>query len=136
MSPGAALAGVSATLGFLLELAVYVAAGYWGFTRRPPRLPARRARSARRARRARPARLALAARLVSALAVVALMAGVWSLFGAPSALHPVHGAGRAVLELGWFGAGAAALVATGRRRAALWFAAAWAVATVLELTVS
>jgi hypothetical protein len=108
------LAGGSATLAFLLEMAVYVSAGYWGYTRRP---------------------LALPLRLALSVGAVALLVVVWSLFGAPSAVHPVHGAGRAVLELGWFGAGAAALLGVGRRRLAVWFTAAWVVSTVLELTV-
>jgi hypothetical protein len=108
------LAGVSATLAFLLELAVYLAAGYWGWTRRA---------------------LALPLRIVLAVGAVALLIVVWALFGAPSAAHPVHGAGRAALELGWFGAGAAALFAAGRRRLAFGFTAAWVVSTVLELTV-
>jgi hypothetical protein len=106
--------GVSDTLAFLLELAVYLAAGYWGWTRRA---------------------LALPLRLVLASGAVALLIAVWALFGAPSAVCPVHGAGRVALEAGWFGAGAAGLFAAGRRRLALAFTAAWVVSTVLELTV-
>ena len=109
------LAGVSAALGFLLELACYVSAGYWGFTRRA---------------------LARPLRLLLAVGAVALLVVVWGQFGAPSgATYPLHGVGRAVLELVWFGAGAAALFAAGRRRLGLSYLALWALCTVLELTV-
>jgi hypothetical protein len=105
---------VSATLAFLLELAVYASAGYWGFTRRALGLPLR---------------------LLLGAGAAALLITVWALFGAPSATYPLHGAGRAVLELLWFGAGAAALFAAGQRRAGMGFTVAWVVSTVLELTV-
>lgn len=106
--------GAGAVLAFLLELAVYAAAGYWAFTR-PGRWPKR---------------LALAVAAVVALIVV------WGLFGAPSATYPLHGFPRAVLELCWFGSGALALLAARRRPAALIFVVAWVVSTILNLTLA
>ncbi|PPS83708.1 DUF2568 domain-containing protein [Streptomyces sp. MH60] len=38
----------------------------------------------------------------------------WAPFGAPRARYPARGGGRVVLEVLWFGAGAAALAASGR----------------------
>ncbi|RAG81392.1 hypothetical protein DN069_32970 [Streptacidiphilus pinicola] len=114
MSAGTVLGGVSATLAFLLELAVYGCAGYWGLTR---------------------SALARPLRILLAVGALVLLVVVWALFGAPSAAYPLHGVGRAALELVWFGTGAAALFAAGRRRAGCWYLAAWALSTVLELTV-
>lgn len=105
------MGAANAVLAFLLELGVYTAAGWWGFTRRAP----------------------LVLRLLLASALVVLFAVVWGLFGAPSAVYPLHGAARAVLELCWFGAGTAAWAATKGRWAAAWFAGAWLLSTVLVL---
>ncbi|WP_306191032.1 YrdB family protein [Streptomyces sp. MK5] len=102
---------VSGVLAFLLEIGVYAAAGWWGFTRR----------------------VHLLLRLVLAVCLVALFAVVWALFGAPSAVYPLHGAARAVLELCWFGAGAGAWAAVKGRQAALWFCGAWLLSTALEV---
>ncbi|MFE0460433.1 YrdB family protein [Kitasatospora sp. NPDC058965] len=110
MNAGTALTAASATLAFLLEMAVYVSAAWWALTR-----------STRRA-----FRLALAA------AAVLLLAAVWGQFGAPTAAHPLHGPARAALELLWFGTGALALRTAKGPRAALWFTAAWALSTALE----
>ncbi|WP_051845207.1 YrdB family protein [Streptomyces sp. NRRL S-813] len=105
---------VSGVLAFLLEIGVYVAAGWWGFTRR----------------------VHFVLRLVLAVCLVALFAVVWALFGAPSAAHPLHGATRAVLELCWFGAGAGAWAAVKGRKAVLRFCGAWLLSTALKLAFS
>ncbi|MBO2445785.1 YrdB family protein [Actinomadura barringtoniae] len=102
---------LNATVAFLLELAVYAAVGYWGFTK-VARLPFR---------------------LAAAAGAVALMAVIWGLFGAPSATYPLHGPARAVLELAWFGVGAAAWLNARGRRAAFLFAGGWVVSTSLAL---
>ncbi|MFF2144023.1 YrdB family protein [Kitasatospora sp. NPDC058190] len=86
-----------ATLALLLEMAVYVSAGYWGWTR-TTRLPLR---------------------LALATGAVAVLAEVWGLFGAPTATHPLHGTARVLLELGWYGTGTLALLTARRRRTAL-----------------
>ncbi|MFF3329606.1 YrdB family protein [Streptomyces sp. NPDC002888] len=78
---------------FLLELAVYAAVALWGFT----------------ASDKWPVKV-----LLGVGAPVAMIA-VWALFGAPRAPYAVHGGGRVVLEALWFGAGAAALAASGRQ---------------------
>ncbi|MFJ5233747.1 DUF2568 domain-containing protein [Kitasatospora sp. NPDC088391] len=82
---GLTLLGVAA---FAVELAVYAAAGWWGWAR-----PGRRAW-----------------RLSAAVAAVLGLALPWGWFAAPTANHPLHGAARAVFELCWFGAGALAAV--------------------------
>jgi hypothetical protein len=100
----------NAVLALLVELAVYAAAGYWGFTRDG----------------------GLPKRLLLALGVPALLALVWGYFGAPAATYPVHGPFRALLELGWFGSGAAALYASRGHRTALWFVAAYLLTTAIQ----
>lgn len=105
------MSAVSGVLAFLVEIGVYVAAGWWGFTRR--------------------AHLVL--RLLLAMSLVAVFAVVWGLFGAPSAVHPLHGTARAALELCWFGAGAGAWAAVKGWRASLWFCGAWLLSMALEL---
>ncbi|MCD0484569.1 YrdB family protein [Streptacidiphilus sp. ASG 303] len=105
-----AVEGVDAVLAFLVELAVYAAAGYWGFTRDG----------------------GLPKRLLLALGTPALLILAWGLFGAPTAAHPVHGPARALLELCWFGSGAAALWASRGRRPALLFAAAYLLSTAVR----
>jgi Protein of unknown function (DUF2568) len=96
-------------LAFLLELAVYAATGYCAYRRTPHRV----------------------ARWVLAFAVPLALAVVWGLFGAPSAAFPAHGAARAVLEVGWFGAGAAALGLAVGRRALLAFVLAYLCSTLI-----
>ncbi|MCX5390360.1 YrdB family protein [Streptomyces sp. NBC_00094] len=96
---------------FLLELSVYAAASLWGFT----------------ASDKWPLKL-----LLGIGAPVALIA-VWALFGSPKASYPVHGAGRVVLEVLWFGSGAAALAASGRTGWAVAFAGIFVVNAGLRL---
>jgi hypothetical protein len=112
VSAATVVTGASALLAFLLEMAVYVALGHWAFTR---------SATAGRIRR-----------WAAALAAVLAAALVWGQFGAPTAAHPLHGVGRAVLELVWFGAGALALYSARGPRAGLWFAGAWVLSTVLQ----
>jgi hypothetical protein len=97
-------------VAFGLELAVYAAVSYWGFTasRRWP------------------------VRVLAGLGMPLLFILVWSLFGAPSASHPQHGASRAVLEVLWFGGGALALVVRGRRRLAAAFVIAYLLSTAAQ----
>jgi hypothetical protein len=85
---------VVAVIGFLLELAVYASAGYWGYTH-GTRLPVR---------------------VTLAVAAIAVFAVVWGLFGAPSATWPTHGLVRVVLNVVWFGCGAVLLAASLRER--------------------
>ncbi|MGF1424881.1 YrdB family protein [Kitasatospora sp. LaBMicrA B282] len=99
----------NATVAFLLELGVYVAAGGWGFT----------------AGRRRATRLLLG--LGGPLVLVVL----WALFGAPSAVHPLHGVPRVGFELLWYGAGTAALAAWWRAAPAAAFAAVCVLSGVL-----
>ncbi|BCJ40603.1 hypothetical protein GCM10010168_74090 [Actinoplanes ianthinogenes] len=96
---------------FGLELAVYAAAGYWGFTcsRRWP------------------------VRVLAGVGAPVLFALVWGWFGAPTATYPVQGLGRVALEVLWFGGGAAALWLRGRRTLAVAFVAVYLVTTGAQL---
>jgi hypothetical protein len=102
--------GANAALCFFLELAVYIAVGYWGFKASP--------------------RLAL--KLLAGLGAPLALAVVWGTFASPRAPLPVHGLARAALEFGWFGAGAAALAATGRHAWAVAFGATYLVNAALR----
>jgi hypothetical protein len=89
--------GSAVTLAFLMELAVYAAVTYWGFTR--------------------DARLLV--RWCGGLGALALFITAWALFGAPGATYPLHGAGRVMLEVCWYGLAAVAVqIALGWRAAA------------------
>lgn len=84
--------GANLLLMFLLELGVLFSVGYWGLT-----LDA-----------------ALLVRIAAAAGGVALLVAVWAVFGAAKdARIPLRGPSRAVLEVLWFGGGAAALAAAG-----------------------
>ncbi|MET8626778.1 YrdB family protein [Kitasatospora sp. NPDC004669] len=98
-------------LAFLLELAVYAAAVWFGLTRQVTR----------------PARWALALALPVGYVVV------WALFGAPGATVPLHGVARAVLDLVWFGSAAALLRATSLRRTAVVVAVTYLLTTAVHL---
>ena len=84
---------------FALEVGVYVAAGYWGFTLDGP----------------------LAARVAAGVGAPVLLAIGWGLLGSPRARWPLRGVARVVLEVAWFGAGALALLFSGHPFAALVF---------------
>ncbi|MFD5051578.1 YrdB family protein [Streptomyces tendae] len=77
---------------FLLELAVYIAVVLWGIT----------------VGDGWPVEVALG------VGAPAVMMTAWALFGSPRARYPARRGGRVVLEVLWFGAGAAALAAAGR----------------------
>ena len=64
-----------------------------------------------------------------------LLAVVWALFGAPRAARPARGPVRVLLEVLWFGCGAAALAAAGRTAWAAAFAALYVLNAALR-TVS
>jgi hypothetical protein len=84
---------------FLLELCALAAFGYWGF----------------HVRGSRGLRIALA------IGAPLLAAVVWILFGAPGAQFEVRDPLHLVLEVLFFGGGAVALAAAGRRKSALAF---------------
>ncbi len=90
-------------LAFLLELAVYVSVGFWGFTASPN----------------------LAVKLLAGLGAPLVLAVVWGVFASPRASVPLHGLARAGLETLWFGSGAAALAAAGRVGPAVLFGAVY-----------
>jgi hypothetical protein len=99
-----------ALVAFLLELAVYASATYWGFANHHT----------------------LAGRLLFGIGSPLLLIAVWALLGAPTAVHPLHGPARAALEICWFGAGAAATAAAVGRRAAVVFVAVYLVSTAIQ----
>lgn len=88
-------------LMFLLELAVYVSVAVWAVTLGS----------------------GTALHIILAIAAVGLWAGVWAIFGAPKAKkYKLHGAGRVVLEILWFGGAIAVLAAAGHVALAAVFA--------------
>jgi hypothetical protein len=112
MGFGYGAGGLVAVLASLLELAVYVAGGYWALSR-PFRLPPR---------------LLLVAGafvvLTAARAAISLLAVLY-----------LRGEVRGALVLVWYGAGALALFAARKRWPALCFVGVWVVLAVLELTL-
>jgi uncharacterized protein DUF2568 len=101
-------------LAFLLELAVLAAAGYWGFTRDT----------------------GVPARFVLGLGVPVALIVVWYFLGAPGATYAVHGVGRVVLEVLWFGSAVVFLALAGHQGWAAVFLGLYLLNTVLRLTVS
>jgi len=95
---------------FLLELAVLVAVGYWGFTRD----------------------VVTPLTWLLGLGVPSVMIALWWLFGAPDAPYKTHGALRVGFELIWFGAAALALFLADRYA----WAIAFAVVCVLSKTLA
>jgi hypothetical protein len=106
-----AIKGVNSALSFFLELAVLVAVCYWGF-----KLKAN-----------------MAVKVVAGIGALVVFAVVWFLFGAPDATYEAHGAGRVVLEVLWFGGGAAALAASGRRNLSVIFVVLYVINAVLRI---
>lgn len=88
-------------LAFLLEIAVYVSVCGWGFTASPK----------------------LLVRLLFGIGGPILMIVFWALFGAPSAVHALHGWPRVGFEVLWYGAGVAALAGWWKAAPAAVFAA-------------
>lgn len=107
----ATLKSVNLLLMFLLELSVYGSAALWGFSM-PDKWPVKL--------------------LLGIGAPVALIV-VWAVFGAPRASHPAQGAARVLLEVLWFGCGAAALAAAGRPGWATAFAGLFVVNAALRV---
>ncbi|MEV5409423.1 YrdB family protein [Thermopolyspora sp. NPDC052614] len=104
--------GANLGLMFLLEIAVYLAVGRWGFT-----LAA-----------------ALPVKLLAGLGGPLLFATVWGLLAAPKARVRLRGLARAGLEIAWFGGGAVALIAAGSPAAAAVFTALYLVNAALRIT--
>ncbi|MEV8633260.1 YrdB family protein [Streptosporangium sp. NPDC051023] len=103
---------VNLLVAFLLELGVLASTCYWGFT----------------VGQSWPVKLLLG------LGAPALFIALWAVFGAANgALIPLTGFARVVLEVLWFGGGAAALVMAGRLTPGLVFAAVYVVNAVLRL---
>lgn len=90
LEPG--LRGANLVLMFVLEMAVYVGAGWLG------------------------ARLSSTALLsvVTAAGLVLAFIVAWGLFGAPRAMRPLRGGARVALEVIWFGGGVAAFALAGQ----------------------
>ncbi|GAB2909365.1 hypothetical protein GCM10027047_04420 [Rhodococcus aerolatus] len=76
-------------LAFTAELGVYVAAGWWGATRVLP----------------------VPLRALLATVLVVTLAAAWGLLASPRAPWPLTGAASVAFRVGWFGLGAAALLA-------------------------
>lgn len=104
-----AIKSLSLFVAFLLELAVLAAAGYWGFKNGSN----------------------LATKLLAGLGAPVLFGAVWGVFGAPHAPLALHGPGRAILEICWFGGGVAALAAAAATLPAIVLAAAYLANTAI-----
>ncbi|MEV4376491.1 YrdB family protein [Streptosporangium sp. NPDC049644] len=97
---------------FLLELGVLASVGYWGFVT-GSNWPVK---------------------LLLGLGGPALFVAAWAIFGAANgAMIPLTGLARAVLEVLWFGGGAAALVMAGRVVPGIAFATVFVVNAALRL---
>ncbi|GGO07577.1 hypothetical protein GCM10010116_15260 [Microbispora rosea subsp. aerata] len=104
--------GTAAAVMFLLELGVLISLAYWGFTRE----------------------VHLLVKIVAGLGTPAVFATLWGLFMAGGkAPYQLHGLARAAFEVVWFGAGAAALAASGLITAGVVFAVVYVVDGVLRL---
>jgi len=86
------LLAFSLTLQFLLELAVLVGLGYWGYS----------------------AGGSWAAQIGLAIVAPLVAAVLWGVFGSPRAPLHLEGIWRLLLETAFFGAGAAALAVSGQ----------------------
>jgi len=82
----------SLTLSFLLELCVLLALGYWGFQIGPT----------------------MVARIGLGIGAPLLAIGIWALFGAPKSAWQLHGFGRLLLVVFFFGSAAVALFMAGQ----------------------
>jgi uncharacterized protein DUF2568 len=104
------IVSANAVLAFLLELVVYAAVCFWGFA----------------SHHTWPTRLSFG------IGGPLLLIAVWAMFGAPTASYALHGLGRALLKICWFGAGAAAIAASLGRRAAAIFVVVYLVSTAIQ----
>lgn len=105
----AALRVLNLAVAFFLELAVLVAAGYWGFT-----LPVN-----------------AVGRLLTGLGVPLVFAVLWGVFASPKAPLPLDGLARAGFMVAWFGAGVALLALAGRAVPAVVLGAVYVVNTLM-----
>ncbi|WP_248961083.1 YrdB family protein [Sphaerisporangium perillae] len=103
--------GANLALMFFLELGVYLAVGYWGFTVSPN----------------------WAVKLLLGVGGPVLFGVVWGVFGSPKASVPLRGLGRVVLEVLWFGGGVAAAAAAGLSTTSAVFAALFVLNAVLRI---
>ncbi|HEY1174801.1 MAG TPA: YrdB family protein [Phytomonospora sp.] len=110
----ATLKPFAGTLFFLLELATYAVAVWWGFA----------------------TFAAWPLKLLAGLGAPALLIAVWVRFGAPTATWHLTGFARAALLAVWFGSAVAGLIALGRWRWALAFAVAAVLVSAADLAWS
>ncbi len=103
---------LSLGVAFLLELAVLLAVGYWGFTG-PGDSPVR---------------------FVAGLGGPLLMAVLWGSFASPRAPFPLSGAPDVAFRIAWFGVGVLAFWFSGHPFAALTLAVVYAVNAVMLRT--
>ncbi|MFF0158008.1 YrdB family protein [Streptomyces sp. NPDC005263] len=96
---------------FLIELGALVAVAYWGFTLDAPS----------------------PVTWLAGLGAPAVLIALWALFGSQKARFKTRGAGRALFETAWFGAGVAALFAAGAWPWAVAFAALCVVSKTLAV---
>ena len=102
---------INLTVAFLLELAVLLAVGYWGFTLSNT----------------------AALRIVVGIGAPMLMTVLWGLFAAPRASMPLSGAAGAAFQISWFGVGALTLALAGRATLAITLAAVYLLNSALLL---
>lgn len=101
---------LTVTLFFLLELATYAVAIWWGFAAFTP----------------------WPLKLLAGLGTPLVLGAVWTRFGAPKSKHLLTGARRSVLVALWFGSGVAGLLALGHPVLAAAFGVLAVVASVGE----
>ncbi|SCG76442.1 Protein of unknown function [Micromonospora echinaurantiaca] len=94
---------------FVLELAVLVVGGWWGWT-----LDA-----------------ALPVRLAAAVGVPLLLAALWGVLGSPKATVPLRPAAKHAFQAAWFVVGGVLLAVLGRPVAGVALVVAWAVTVTL-----
>ncbi|MEU8265763.1 YrdB family protein [Sphaerisporangium sp. NPDC049002] len=103
--------GANAALMFFLELSVYGAVCYWGFTFGSEWW----------------------LKILLGVGGPVVFAVVWGVFGSPKASLPVHGLARAALEIVWFGGGIAAAAGAGLITTSVVFAALFVVNAILRI---
>lgn len=102
---------VNATLAFLLELGVLAFVGIWAY---------------------HVAGRQVAVRVLASIGAVVLFAVIWGVFGAPGAAVKLPTAGLVAFQVVWFGLGALAFAATGRKL----FAGVFFVVYLVSLTLA
>jgi hypothetical protein len=107
------IATIRLGVAFLLEIAVLVAIGNWGFSLTQGEV----------------------VRLVAGLGGPLVMAVLWGVFAAPKATIPLEGVADTAFRIAWFGLGAAAFWAAGLPIAAMALAAIYAVNALMPETL-